>query len=88
MKQHQPPINIHFSPREQQIVALMMKDYSPKLIALQLHISKDTVDTVVKHLREKLGCHTSPTIVAIALTNGFVLDFTNQLVYYHHRLIG
>ena len=87
MKQQQQNNEIKITHREQQIIALLMQDYSHKLIASYLHIAKTTVDKIVQKLREKLNVHSGARITAYALTHGFTLDFESNKVYYHQQLI-
>jgi DNA-binding NarL/FixJ family response regulator len=77
----------HFSRREQQIMALSMKDFSHKMIADRLHISKHTVDTQFKRLHEKLQIHTMGCLMTYALYHGFAYDEATQQVTYWGKVV-
>lgn len=50
--------------REQEILQLLMKGYSYKMIAAELQISVETVRTHIKRIYEKLHVHSAPEAIA------------------------
>jgi FixJ family two-component response regulator len=55
------------TPREREVVDLLVKGESSKVIAAQLHISPRTVDVHRSHIMEKLGVRSIAELVAIVL---------------------
>ena len=82
MSRRHTHITIKFTHREQQIIALLMKDYSYKMVSEALLIKFKTVCNEIAHLREKIGCHSVHRLVAYAFTHGITLDFEANKVYY------
>jgi DNA-binding NarL/FixJ family response regulator len=58
---------IDLSEREREILALLVKGYSYKVIAAECYISIDTVSTHVRHIYEKLHVHSKSEAVAKAI---------------------
>ncbi len=60
------------SPRERQIVALVVKGHSSTAIGQALHLSPKTVDTYRSRLMAKLGASDVPTLVRLAIKSGLI----------------
>lgn len=60
------------SPRERQIVAMVVRGQSSSAIGLQLHLSPKTVDTYRSRLMQKLGVADLPSLVRLAVRLGLV----------------
>ena len=64
------PINL--SPRQQQIVNLMVADTSIKEMSMILSISVPTVKTHLARIRKKTQCDTTTGALAFVLLNGYI----------------
>lgn len=62
------------SPREQEILILICKEYSSAAIAKLLFVSVSTVDTHRKNLMQKLGVSNTVGLVKYAIQNGIFTD--------------
>ncbi|HEX9657814.1 MAG TPA: helix-turn-helix transcriptional regulator, partial [Bacteroidota bacterium] len=62
-----PKTGYHLSPRETEILGLMVEGLTQKQIADRLFISQHTVLTHIKHIYEKLHVHTCTEAVAKAV---------------------
>ncbi|WP_157264289.1 response regulator [Azohydromonas aeria] len=62
------------SPRERQIVRLVVQGRSSAAIGQQLHLSPKTVDTYRSRLMAKLGVPDVPSLVRLAVRTGLVDD--------------
>ena len=82
------PVEIHFTPREIQLIAHLIKDESYKIIAQQLSISFFTVKNELAHLRTKIQKHSTHGIVAYALQHGFTTDEMIEKVFYQGKLVA
>ena len=60
------------SAREIEVLKLVAKGSSNKLIAADLHISEETVKVHMKHIMEKLGARDRTHAVTIAVKRGFI----------------
>ncbi|HEY0858878.1 MAG TPA: response regulator transcription factor [Albitalea sp.] len=60
------------SPRERQIIALVVKGHSSSSIGTSLHLSPKTVDTYRSRLMAKLGVSDVPALVRLAIRNGLI----------------
>ena len=60
------------SPREIEVLALVVKGFINKEIAEQLHISSTTVITHRKNIQEKTGIHTLSGLTVYAILNEYV----------------
>lgn len=60
------------SPRERQIIALVVKGHSSSAIGSSLHLSPKTVDTYRSRLMAKLGVADVPALVRLAIRNGLI----------------
>ena len=64
------PYSQPLTPREQQIVQMLIEGLSSKEIAQSLNISTFTVNNHRKRLLEKTGCRNSPELVRFAMEHG------------------
>jgi DNA-binding NarL/FixJ family response regulator len=73
-KQNKKAGNMHFdlSERELEILSLLVKGLSYKMIAEKCNISYTTVNTHIKHIYEKLHVHSAPEAIAKALDQRIV----------------
>lgn len=60
------------SPRERQIVAMVVQGRSSAAIGQQLHLSPKTVDTYRSRLMAKLGVGDVPALVRLAIRHGVI----------------
>jgi DNA-binding CsgD family transcriptional regulator len=60
------------SPRETQILRLICQGRSRKQIASELETSEYTVDTLIRRIRDKTGCHKVALLVMWAVANEIV----------------
>jgi DNA-binding NarL/FixJ family response regulator len=60
------------SPRERQIVAMVVRGQSSAAIGRALHLSPKTVDTYRSRLMNKLGVHDLPALVRLAIRHGLI----------------
>lgn len=65
-------IRTPLSPREQQVLSLIVDGQSNKLIAVALDISENTVKLHVTHLLAKTGAPDRTSVVKIAIQRGWV----------------
>ena len=74
MQQAKKPVvyNYHLTPKETEILGLLSKGNSYKLIAAHLAISIDTVRTHIKKIYEKLQVHTQTEAVSRAVNEKLV----------------
>jgi len=75
-----------YTPREQEILHLIVYEYSTREIADQLHISFETVKTHRKSLMTKLDARNVAGIVREAITRGLV-DIKQNIIHMNHRAI-
>ncbi|MCK6627938.1 MAG: response regulator transcription factor [Anaerolineae bacterium] len=68
-KTHKPPLD-RLSPREREILQLVVEGKSSAQIAEVLFISSNTVDTYRSRLMQKLGISDLPTLVKFAIQQG------------------
>jgi two-component system, NarL family, nitrate/nitrite response regulator NarL len=62
---------VGLTPREKEVVLLMIKDHSTNEIAEKLSLSTSTVETHRKNIRSKLGVHTIAALVKYAMERGW-----------------
>jgi DNA-binding NarL/FixJ family response regulator len=60
------------SPRERQIIAMVVRGQSSAAIGEQLHLSSKTVDTYRSRLMAKLGVADLPALVRLAIRTGLI----------------
>ena len=60
------------SPREMEIFKLLTGELNSRQIALQLSISKNTVDTHRRRILDKLGCNSLVELTRYAIRNGYL----------------
>lgn len=65
-------VTIQLSEREQQVLELIVKEFTTTEIAETLFISNSTVETHRRHLLEKLGARNSAGLVRIAFEKGLI----------------
>ena len=53
----------YFINRELQIISLLKKSYLQKMIAEELNVSIETVRSHIKHIKSKLGVHSTLEII-------------------------
>lgn len=58
------------SPREKQVILLLMQDYTYKMIGEKLGITKKTVYDHTRSVRDKLGVETLPGMIYKAIEFG------------------
>ncbi|MFM2224935.1 MAG: hypothetical protein RJA07_1137 [Bacteroidota bacterium] len=88
MSRQQENKEIKFSPRQQQIVALLWGGFSYKMISDQLHIAIGTVKTEINLLHLKADSHNTAGVLSFAFHHGFMFDINSEQVYYLHQLIS
>ena len=71
-QQKLPPNQYNLSVRETEVLQLLIKGYSIKLIASDLHIAFDTVRSHLKNIYEKLHVHCGKEAIAKALNEKIV----------------
>lgn len=64
------------SPRETEILKLIVAEYNSREIAERLHISKQTVDTHRAHIMEKTGAKTLVGLIKFAIQNDLDNDIS------------
>lgn len=62
----------NLSSRETEVLSLLVKGFSHKMVAAELNISTFTVNNHVKNIYRKLEAHNASEVVAIALKRGIV----------------
>lgn len=60
------------TPREKEILELIVQEYTSKEIADKLHISKQTVDSHRIHIMQKTDCKTLVGLMKYAILSGYV----------------
>lgn len=60
------------SPRERQVITMVVKGHSSAAIGEQLHLSPKTVDTYRSRLMAKLGVGDVPALVRLAIRSGLI----------------
>jgi DNA-binding CsgD family transcriptional regulator len=63
---------MRLSPRETQILRLICQGRSRKQIASELETSEYTVDTLIRRIRDKTGCHKVALLVMWAVVHEIV----------------
>jgi DNA-binding NarL/FixJ family response regulator len=67
-----PMVSMGLSEREQEVLSLLAKGHSYKMIGEQLHIAMGTVNGHVRKIYEKLQVHSVAGAVGVALKRGLV----------------
>jgi len=62
-------IKLNLSKREKEVLALIIKGFTSKEIAVKLFISKTTVDTHRQNILSKTGARTTTELIALVLNN-------------------
>lgn len=60
------------TPREREVLSLIVKGYSSKEIANRLCLAFETVHSYTKYIRQKLGCNNTASLVRIAIEKHLV----------------
>jgi PAS domain S-box-containing protein len=60
------PVPHHLTPRQSEVLRLLVRGYSTHQIARELHLSPETVRNHIRHLLRALGVHTRLEAVAVA----------------------
>lgn len=68
MKKRDP---VTLSPRETEVLLLVMKGLSSKKISEKMYLSKRTIDGYREHLRMKTGAKNTAELVAWATRHGY-----------------
>ena len=90
MKNHENKLaeeEILFTSRELQIAAYLILSTFHWEIARFLNTSQNTVETQIKHLRQKVGARNCAGFVTYALNHGFKLNENTGNVFYKNKLI-
>jgi DNA-binding NarL/FixJ family response regulator len=66
------PNEYHLTPREQEVLQLLNKGYSTKMIAAELHIAFDTANSHLKNIYHKLHVNCGKEAIAKALRERIV----------------
>jgi DNA-binding NarL/FixJ family response regulator len=72
MQQASPSRNYDFNTREKEILGLLCKGYSYKMIAAELHLSFETIRSYIKKIYEKLQVHSATEAVSKAINERLV----------------
>jgi DNA-binding NarL/FixJ family response regulator len=67
-----PSAGVNLTPRERQVLQLLVEGLSNKQIARRLRISQHGVKRLVSHVLAKLNCPNRTQAVAVALTDGIL----------------
>ncbi len=62
----------NLTPREKEVLRLLIKGYSYKMIAAELNLAVETVRTYIKRMYEKMQVHSMSAAVAKALKEGLI----------------
>ena len=66
-------MNIHLSPRENQILQLISQELTTSEIAQNIFVSPETVRTHRRHLHAKLGVRNVAGLIRVAFELGFLM---------------
>ncbi|HRD56824.1 MAG TPA: response regulator transcription factor [Ferruginibacter sp.] len=72
MQQNTSSLNYHFTNREKEILSLLCKGNSYKMIASALNLSFETIRTYIKRIYEKLQVHSATEAVSKAINEKLV----------------
>jgi two-component system nitrate/nitrite response regulator NarL len=64
-----PHPELHLTPRQAEVLALLERGHSTAQIAEELHLSRETVRNHVRHMFRKVGVHSRLEAVAAARGN-------------------
>ena len=68
------PKNTGLSEREEQVLELAAEGYTNRQIATELYITKNTAETHLKHIFDKLGARNRAHAVTIGFREGLLKD--------------
>ena len=74
-----PPERPDLTPRELQVLALLVEGLREVEIARDLYIAQKTVSKHIEHILRKLGVHSRAQAVAVAIRRDIVLEPTREL---------
>jgi DNA-binding NarL/FixJ family response regulator len=74
---------INYTPREIDIIRLLLLGNFRKMIGADLKISSGTVDQIIKRLYVKIDCHCIEELLIYLLSNGFAVDRERTKVTYY-----
>lgn len=66
------PLDVHLTPREIDVMVLIVKGFINKEIAAKLNVGLTTIITHRKHLMEKLGIRSTSGLAVYAVLNGYI----------------
>jgi DNA-binding NarL/FixJ family response regulator len=72
---------VHFTPREMEIIKLLLKRNYRKQIGKELNIATGTVSNHIKHLYEKTETHCISELILYLLDNNFAVDKDGNVTY-------
>ncbi|MEP7170911.1 MAG: LuxR C-terminal-related transcriptional regulator [Bacteroidota bacterium] len=78
---------VHYTPRELQIIKLLLLRYYRKKIGTELHIVSGTVDNHIKHLYKKTNSHNIAELIIFILTHDFAINSEGTIVTYKDKAI-
>lgn len=64
--------NVYLTMREADCMALMLKHYSNREIAVQLNLSVRTIEFYIKNMRQKINCYSKMHLMQTVLGTEFV----------------
>ena len=68
----QKEVPVSLTPREQEVLRLIVEGKTIKEIADELCLGFETIHSYTKYLRQKLGCNNTASLVRIAIRQGLV----------------
>ena len=71
-RNHESELLATLSPREQQIITMVVNGQTSKVIAEQLHLASKTVDIYRSRIMRKLGVDGIASLVRLAIRNGLI----------------
>jgi two-component system, NarL family, invasion response regulator UvrY len=71
-QKHEHELLAKLSPREQQIITMVVSGQTSKIIAEQLHLASKTVDIYRSRIMRKLGVDSIASLVRLAIRNGII----------------
>lgn len=72
---------VHYTPREMQVIKLLLLKNYRKQIGIAMHIATGTVCNYIKHLYEKTETHSISELILYLLTHGFAIDKEGKVTY-------
>jgi DNA-binding CsgD family transcriptional regulator len=78
---------IHFTPREMEVIRLLLLRQYRKKIGIELHITSGTVDNHIKHMFSKTSCHSMGELIIYLLLHGFAVNKEETVVTFNGNAI-